>query len=55
MIAVSDLPELAKGKGNKMINIPPKRLKLGLEEMVDVIVAPPKTDVLVYSLSGDSK
>ncbi len=36
VIPIRDLPQLAKGKGNKIINIPPKKLKAG-EEIVGAI------------------
>ncbi len=35
--AASELPELDKGKGNKLIQIPPAKLKTGQEQMVAVI------------------
>jgi topoisomerase-4 subunit A len=46
---LSDLPELSKGKGNKLINIPPKRLKAGEEHMVGMVVAAPGEEVLVWA------
>jgi len=39
---LSDVPELAKGKGNKLINIPPKRLKSGEETVVGLVVVSEK-------------
>ena len=36
VIPLRDLPQLAKGKGNKIINVPPKKLKDG-EEVVGAI------------------
>lgn len=36
VIPLNDLPQLSKGKGNKIINIPPKKLKAG-EEIVGAI------------------
>jgi topoisomerase-4 subunit A len=36
VIPLKDLPQLAKGKGNKIINVPPKKLKAG-EEIVGAI------------------
>jgi topoisomerase-4 subunit A len=33
-----DLPELAKGKGNKLLNIPTKKFKLGEEKLVGVAI-----------------
>jgi topoisomerase-4 subunit A len=46
---LSELPELAKGKGNKLINIPPKRLKAGEEWMVGVTVKAPGEEILVWA------
>lgn len=36
VIPLNDLPQLSKGKGNKIINVPPKKLKAG-EEIVGAI------------------
>ncbi len=46
---LSELPELAKGKGNKLINVPPKRLKEGLEHMVGMVVKDARSDILVWA------
>ncbi len=46
---LSELPELAKGKGNKMIQVPPKRLKAGEEHMVGMVVIGEGQDVLVWA------
>ncbi|MEM9302037.1 MAG: DNA topoisomerase IV subunit A [Pseudomonadota bacterium] len=46
---LADLPELAKGKGNKIINIPAKRLKVGEETVVDVAVLPPGREILAWA------
>lgn len=46
---LADLPEMARGKGNKIINIPPKLLKSGEENVVAVVCAPLGADVLAYS------
>jgi topoisomerase-4 subunit A len=46
---MDEVPELAKGKGNKLINIPPKRLKAGQEHMVGVTVMAPKQEILVWA------
>ena len=46
---LGDLPELSKGKGNKLINIPPKRLKDGLEHMVGMVVIAEGEEVLVWA------
>jgi topoisomerase-4 subunit A len=46
---LADVPELAKGKGNKLINIPPKRLKSGEESVVGLVVMGDKDEILVWA------
>ncbi len=46
---LADLPELSKGKGNKLINIPPKRLKAGEEFMIGTVVISEKEEILVWA------
>ena len=46
---LDEVPELAKGKGNKLINIPPKRLKAGEEYMVGLTVMGAKQEILVWA------
>jgi topoisomerase-4 subunit A len=46
---LSDLPALSKGKGNKLINIPPKRLKAGEEHMIGMVVVAQREEVLVWA------
>ncbi len=46
---LQDVPELAKGKGNKLINIPTKRLKAGEEFMVGLTVIGEKEEILVWA------
>ena len=46
---LSELPELSKGKGNKLINIPPKLLKAGEEFMVGMAVIPLGGELLVWA------
>jgi len=46
---LADLPELSKGKGNKLINVPPKRLKAGDEYMVGMVVKSPADEILVWA------
>ncbi len=46
---LSDLPELSKGKGNKLINIPPKRLKAGDEYMIGMVVVAENEEILVWA------
>ena len=46
---LEDLPELSKGKGNKLINIPPQRLKAGEEHMVGLVVIADGEEILVWA------
>jgi len=46
---LTEVPELAKGKGNKLINIPPKRLKTGEEHVVGLVVMGEKDEILVWA------
>jgi len=46
---LTELPALAKGKGNKLINIPPKRLKAGEEYMLGMVVVAEKEEILVWA------
>jgi topoisomerase-4 subunit A len=46
---LSELPELTKGKGNKLIQIPPKRLKAGEETMTGIAAKAPGQEILVWS------
>ncbi|MDZ4731249.1 MAG: DNA topoisomerase IV subunit A [Xanthomonadales bacterium] len=46
---LGDVPELAKGKGNKLINVPPKRLKSGDEHVVGLAVISEKDEILIWA------
>jgi len=46
---LAELPELAKGKGNKLINIPPKRLRADEEHMVGLVVKSGADEILVWA------
>jgi topoisomerase-4 subunit A len=46
---LSAVPELAKGKGNKLINVPPKRLKSGEESIVGLVVMGADDKILVWA------
>jgi topoisomerase-4 subunit A len=46
---MDDLPELAKGKGNKLINIPSKKYKSRDEFMVAACVVPEEGDLQVHT------
>ncbi|HEY5644218.1 MAG TPA: DNA topoisomerase IV subunit A [Woeseiaceae bacterium] len=47
LFEMEELPELAKGKGNKLINIPGKKYASGEEKMVAACVVPEDGDLLV--------
>ena len=49
MFEMDDLPELAKGKGNKLLNIPGKKYQSGEEKLVAAAVVPENGDLQVYS------
>jgi topoisomerase-4 subunit A len=48
LFAIDDLPELAKGKGNKLINIPAKKYKSGEEKLVATAVLPKDGSLQVF-------
>jgi topoisomerase-4 subunit A len=49
MFEMDELPELAKGKGNKLINIPGRKYQAGEERMLAATVVPEEGDLQVYS------
>jgi len=46
---MDDLPELAKGKGNKLLNIPTKKYQSGDEQLVAVAVIPEEGNLQVHT------
>jgi len=46
---MEELPELSRGKGNKIINIPGKKLKSGQEKVVSVAVIGPTGKLAIFS------
>jgi topoisomerase-4 subunit A len=46
---MDELPELAKGKGNKLINIPTKKYQAGEEKLVAAAVIPEDGNLQIYS------
>jgi len=48
MFEMEELPELAKGKGNKLINIPTKKYQSGEEKLVAAAVVPEDGNLQVY-------
>jgi len=49
LFEMEELPELAKGKGNKLINIPGPKYKNGDEKMIAAAVVPEDGNLEVYS------
>ncbi|UTW10360.1 DNA topoisomerase IV subunit A [Marinobacterium rhizophilum] len=49
VFAVADLPELARGKGNKIINIPGARAKAREEYLTALVTLDPDTTLLVHA------
>ena len=49
MFEMDELPELAKGKGNKLLNIPGKKYQSGEEKLVAAAVVPEDGDLQVLS------
>ncbi|MCH8278136.1 MAG: DNA topoisomerase IV subunit A, partial [Proteobacteria bacterium] len=49
LFEMEDLPELSKGKGNKLINIPGKKYQSGEEKMTAATVVPEDGNLLVFS------
>ncbi len=49
VFAASDLPELSRGKGNKMISIPSARVQMREEFMVAMAVMQPQDQLVVHS------
>jgi topoisomerase IV subunit A len=52
---VSEVPEMPRGKGNKLYDIPTKKAAAGEELMTAVTVLPPKANLLIYSGDGKPK
>ncbi len=46
---LSQLPQMARGKGNKIINIPSKLLKSGEEQVAAIAVVPEKAKLVVHA------
>jgi len=49
MFEMDELPELAKGKGNKLLNIPTKKYQGGEEKLVAAAVVPEDGSLLVHT------
>jgi topoisomerase-4 subunit A len=46
---MDELPELAKGKGNKLLNIPTRKYQAGEEKLVAAAVVPEDGNLQIYS------
>jgi len=55
VVSAGDLPQLAKGKGNKIINIPSKQLKEGGERVAHVAAISPNDELIIYCKSKHKK
>jgi topoisomerase-4 subunit A len=51
LFEMEELPELAKGKGNKLINIPGKKYQNGEETLVAATVLPEEGSLQVHTAS----
>jgi topoisomerase-4 subunit A len=49
VINAGELPQLRRGKGNKIINIPAKLLKAGKEKVVAMIAVPAKAKLIIHA------
>jgi len=49
LFEMDELPELAKGKGNKLINIPGKKYQSGEEKMIAATVVPEDGSLLIHT------
>ena len=49
LFEMDELPELAKGKGNKLINIPSKKYQSGEEKLIAAAVVPEDGKLQIYS------
>lgn len=49
IINAAELPQLPRGKGNKIINIPSKKLKEGEEHVVAIVVLPKDAKLIVHA------
>jgi topoisomerase-4 subunit A len=48
MFPVSDLPELSKGKGNKIINIPSAEAAKGEDGLAHLFLLPPQSTLTIH-------
>ncbi|RJT43531.1 DNA topoisomerase IV subunit A [Rahnella woolbedingensis] len=48
MFPVADLPQLSKGKGNKIVSIPSAQAASGEDKLQWLLVLPPQTSIILY-------
>jgi len=49
LFPITDLPEMSRGKGNKIINVPTAAFKAGAESVVSAVVYQPSQSLVVYA------
>ena len=49
VFALKDLPELTKGKGNKLLNVPSAAFRASEEELIGAVVVGEKDELLVHA------
>jgi topoisomerase-4 subunit A len=49
IINANELPQLSRGKGNKIINVPPKRIKSGEEKVVMMLAMPADAKLMIHA------
>ncbi len=49
LFPLSELPEMSRGKGNKIINVPGPALKAGTESVIAAVVYRPSQQLVVYA------
>jgi topoisomerase-4 subunit A len=49
LFPISDLPEMSRGKGNKIINVPTAAFKAGTESVIAAVVYRPSQALVVYA------
>jgi topoisomerase-4 subunit A len=49
LFEMDELPELSKGKGNKLMNIPSKKYQTGEEKLVAIMVVPEDGNLLLHT------
>ncbi len=55
MFPVADLPELSKGKGNKIVSIPAAQAAAGEDRLAWLFVLPPQTSITLHLVNVNSR